>query len=407
MTTIEIDPKARGCVPRAFAVSGEITRSGYSARVPGDTMESLINPAEGGRHVLRVLALVLLLSAAALTATSRSQPIRPVPQPTIDQLIADLGHPTYAVREKAQRELWQRGDVAIPALEKATHDENPEVVRRARELLDKFSWGLRPDSPPEVIRLLRRFQAGDPDPRKNDETRKAAVLELLKHGTPGVSVARALLGKDFPPEVKQQLVEQITALLRREVPRRLFDGKVDEAAELVALHAAGTGPEGAADYAVFQLLRDKLPAAIAAAETTLKVGKQSANQKLLLAHLYRAKGDWSRARAVAADLPTHEDAPGPIEFLREDEGDWGTLADSLSFSGMNHPDAVRLTMLRLAGREKEFDEAVRRLAKEANEFRPPRRYSTPRWRSSPIIEPTRRRGSFSIAGRIAGSSRRS
>jgi tetratricopeptide (TPR) repeat protein len=335
-------------------------------------MESLKDPAEGDRPVPRVVALVLLVCALAGFAPAdgqRDEP--PPPRPAIESLIADLGHPAYAVREKAQRELWQRGDAAVSSLEKALQDENPEVVRRSRELLDKFSWGIRPDSPPEVLRLLRQFQAGDSDPRKSVETRRHTVLELIQLGAPGLSVARALLGKDFPPELKEQLADRVTELVRRELPRRLFDGKIDEAAELVELHTAGTGPAGAADFTVFQILRETLPEAISSAEMALKAGKQAAHQKFLLAHLYRAKGDWAKARALAADLPAHEDAPAPLAFLREEEGDWGALADSLNYGGMNHPEAVRLTIQRLAGRDKDFNDTARRLIREAGDLSAP------------------------------------
>jgi len=334
-------------------------------------MESLQNPAPGGRPVSRVAVPLVLLCALTGFAPADGQKDAAPPRLTIEALVADLGHPAYAVRENAQRELWRRGDAAVPALEMALKDENPEVVRRARELLDKFSWGIRPDSPPEVLRLLRKFQAGDADPRKNDEARRSAVLELLRHGAPGVSVARALLGKDFPPEVNRKLVEEVTALIRREAPRRLFDEKPVDAAELVGLHRAGSGPAGASDYAVFQILRGTLPEATASTETSLKSGKQSAQQKLLLTHLYRAMGDWPKARAMAVDLPAQEDGPGPIEFLREEEGDWAGLADTTNYGGMNHPEAVRLSMLRLAGRDNDFNEAARKLAREAGELNAP------------------------------------
>src|SRR5205807_4592908 len=122
-------------------------------------------------------------------------------------------------------------------------------------------------------------------------------------GPAGVSVARALLTKQLPDEARAQLVTHVTALIRREVPHRLFEGKAEAAAELMALHAAGTGPEGAADYAVFQVLRNNLPAAISDAEAGLRAGRRTVNHKLLLAHLYRASGDWDKARAAATDLP--------------------------------------------------------------------------------------------------------
>lgn len=310
---------------------------------------------------LQVPAFILTLLSLPVAGQQKIEP------PPIAELVANLGHPVFDVREKAQRELWKRGDAAIPVLEKALQNDDPEVARRARELLDKFSWGLRPDTPPEVLKLLRQFQAGDKDPKKSTQVRKAAIQELLHLGPPGISVARALLGKNLPPEARDQLINQVAALVRREVPLRLFEGKVDEAAELVALHATGTRPEGAADYAVFQVLRGHLPVAIAAAEEALKTGKQMANTRLILAHLYRANGDWIKARAVAAELGPQPTGIDLVGLLREDEGDWGKLADTFPTGGANHPAALRLSLLRLAGRQKEFDAEVANLIADAKD----------------------------------------
>ena len=80
-------------------------------------MESHIHQAEGDRLVLRVLALVLLALLACLRQHAAS---REAGLPMIEELVAELGHPLYSVREKAQRELWKRGDAAKGALEKAT-----------------------------------------------------------------------------------------------------------------------------------------------------------------------------------------------------------------------------------------------------------------------------------------------
>jgi len=317
---------------------------------------------------LHVPAAVLGLLAMTLAAPDQQTANPPA---SIEDLVADLGHPVFAVREKAQRELWNRGDAAIPALENALQSGNPEIARRARELLDKFSWGLRPDTPPEVLKLLRQFQAGDKDPQKSTEIRKAAIQELLKLGAPGISVARALLGKNLPPEARAEVITHVATLVRREVPLRLFEGKTDEASELIALHAIGTATEGAADYAVFQVLRGNLPAAIASAEAALKAGKHTANTKLILAHLYRANGDWKKAGEVAADLPPAGDDFNLLNSLREEEGDWATLADTFPTGRANHPTALRLTLLRLAGRQKVFDDELAEVVKNAPESASP------------------------------------
>lgn len=314
-------------------------------------------------------AAPLLLALGLAAAPTPGADTKPA-APTVEQLVADLGHPLYAAREKAQRELWNRGDAAVPELERALRDENPEVVRRARELLDKFAWGVRPDTPPAVLKFLKQFQAGDPDPQKSADVRRAAILELLRHGPAGLSVARAMLGKNLPDEARVQVVAQVTALLRREVPLRLFDGKPGEAADLIALHTAGTGPEGAADYAAFQFLANTVPAAASAAEAAVRENRRAATNRLILAHLYRASGDWAKARAAAAEVPRGEDDPNLIEHLREEAGDWAKLADT-GYAATNHPDAARLSLLRLAGRQKEFDELAKELARSGAEASAP------------------------------------
>ena len=320
-------------------------------------------------RLLHVPALVFGVLALAAFAPLPAQDKKPpqTPAPTIEELVANLGNSEYPIREQAQRQLWKRGDAAIPALEKALQDENPEVVRRARELLDKFSWGVRPDTPPAVLKLLRQFQAGDQDARKAAAIRKAAIQELTKHGPPGLAVVRASGGQEPPATSSPLVIAQATAMVRHDVPLLLFEGKQDKAAELITLHLAGTGPEGAADYAVFQVLRGNLPAAIASAEATLKAGRQTANTRLILAHLYRANGDWAKARAAAADLPPSPDDFSMVELLREEEGDWGKLADTYPTGGANHPEALRLSFLRLAGRQKEFADEVAAVIRNAKD----------------------------------------
>jgi tetratricopeptide (TPR) repeat protein len=310
--------------------------------------------------------LVALLFALPLPA---NPPKEPAPKPpSVDELVADLGHPVFGVREKAQRELWLRGEEAIPALEKAAKGDDPEAAQRARELLDKFAWGILPDTPPAVLKLIRQYQAGDPKPDRAEEVRKEAIAGLLKHGRTGVSVVRAILKKDLPLEARARLTTAMTALVRREVPVLLVAGKTEEADELVSLHASGTTREGDADFAVYHALRATLPAAIARAEALVKSGRRPTDAKFLLTHLHRAAGQWAKAREVAADLPPREEEASFKEILLEDEGNWSALADLSPGREFNHPDAVRLTLLRLAGRKEKFDAAAKQVRADADEY---------------------------------------
>jgi tetratricopeptide (TPR) repeat protein len=276
-------------------------------------------------------------------------------EPSIDELIAGLAHPAFAVRERAQRELWKRGAAAVPALEKAARDEDPEVAKRARDLLDKFGWGILPDTPGEVVSLIRKFQGATP------EDRKAALTQLLRKGPPGVAAVRAILLRDLPPETRKALVEHLTAQLRREVPLLLYDKKLDDAAALLALHTLDGTAEGVADYAAFQALRGTLPAAIAEAEAAVKAGRHPTAAKLVLAHLYRAHGDWAKARDAVAEFPRQPNGSSLVEMLLEEEGNWAGLADAGVPLPANLPDALDLTLQRLAGRKPAFDESLKRV----------------------------------------------
>jgi tetratricopeptide (TPR) repeat protein len=314
--------------------------------------------------------LVVLL--AVPPAVSADPPAAKEKPPTVEELVADLGSPVFATREKAQRELWKRGEEAIPALEKVVKGEDPEAAGRAKELLDKFAWGILPDTPPAVLKLIRQYQAGDPNPERAEEVRKGAIGSLLKYGRTGVSAVRAILRKDIPVETRERLTASVTALVRREVPLLLVAGKTADADELVSLHAIGTTTDGAADYAAYHTVRGDLPAAIAHVEALVKAGRKTETVKLVLVYLYRAAGLWAKARDLTDDIP--DDPESSVNFkevLLEEEGNWSALADITPNRDFNHPDAVRLTLMRLAGRKEKFDEAARKVRADADELSEP------------------------------------
>jgi tetratricopeptide (TPR) repeat protein len=306
--------------------------------------------------VARVLAVGVFVSLAAARP-----PAKGPADPPVEQLVAELGDDDFATREAAQRELWKRGAAAIPALEKAANDPDPEVARRARDLLDKFSWGILPDTPPDVLKLIARFQGGSAGERQ------AVLVELLGKGKPGRAVVRAVLAKDIPAETRRPVLAHLDALLRREVPVMMFDGRADDAADLISLHAAGTTPEGAADYAAFRVLQNTLPAATADAEAAAKTARNPAAARMVLAHLYRADRQWAKARAAAADYPAaaEEGVGTAVERLHEEEGNWAALRDA-KHPRANMPEALHLSLLRLAGDEKEFEAAAGRVKADAD-----------------------------------------
>lgn len=311
----------------------------------------------------------VLLPLASYLLTSDPRPATDLAEP--QRLVADLGHPEYTVREKAQRHLWELGPAVVPILEQALTEGDPEVVRRARELLAKFAAGLRPDTPPEVVDLLRQFYAVPRHAPDTAERLNHAVLGLLRHGPHGRAVVRALLAKNLDPDTRAAVVRQVTAYVRQEVPRLLVAGESDRAAELIDLHAAGTGPEGAADYTAFFALRGELPAALARVAAGARNGPRSAETKLLLAYLHRAAGNRPQARIAAADLPALPNGPSLAELLDEEDESWVALADRGPKRPVNHPDALGLLLLSLAGRQAAVEAEQARLTQALTEAASP------------------------------------
>lgn len=317
---------------------------------------------------MRFLPVALLVALLAVPAPVRAaDPPAAKPGPTADELAADLGSASFAAREKAQRALWQLGKDAVPALEKVARGDDPEASRRAQAVLDRFGWGDLPDTPPDVLKLIRKFQAGDSNFARSEAVRREAIGDLMKLGPPGIAAVRAILTRNLPPESRTRLINSVTAQIRREVPLLLVAGKAADADELMSLHAAGTTAEGAADYAAYHVLRGDLPTAIAQAELALKAGGRGEPAKLVLVYLYRAAGLWARARETGEDVSVPPETPTYNEILLEDEGNWGALADLNHGRELNHPDAVRLLLTRLAGRTEKFDDAVKKVLADAAE----------------------------------------
>src|SRR5262249_57065365 len=88
------------------------------------------------------------------------RPAAEVAPERLARLVADLGSETFAVRQKAARELEELGDLAEPALRRLA-ETGPalEARRRAGQLLEKLRFtaspqGLRQVPPPPALRAL-------------------------------------------------------------------------------------------------------------------------------------------------------------------------------------------------------------------------------------------------------------
>lgn len=115
-----------------------------------------------------VAVAALLGGAAASPARAGDEEKRPAA--SVDDLIRDLASDDFKTREAATEALGDRGEEALPALEKAAQDKDPEVRWRAEKALKaahaRAAAGPRrvPETPP-AGRGARAPERRTPEPR--------------------------------------------------------------------------------------------------------------------------------------------------------------------------------------------------------------------------------------------------
>src|SRR4051794_32863695 len=109
---------------------------GYDARVNGDGPA----PPPGATSKEANVSSFRCLPLAALLALVLPLVARAESPPTGEQIakwVEQLGDASFDVRQKATEALWHAGQPAEAALRKAADGTDPEVKRRARDVLDK------------------------------------------------------------------------------------------------------------------------------------------------------------------------------------------------------------------------------------------------------------------------------
>src|SRR5713101_7859337 len=108
------------------------------------------------RFAVFAVASTFLVGAAPTAA--------PNPPPTPEQInrwVQQLGDKDFDQRQEASKRLWEAGETAEKALTAATKSDDAEVRRRATEILDKFKWGIFPETPKGVVDLIKRYQSAE------------------------------------------------------------------------------------------------------------------------------------------------------------------------------------------------------------------------------------------------------
>ena len=131
-----------------------------------------------------------ICSSPASPRPHRRPPRKPSPSGKIQQAIEELGSERFTVRERASKFLWEAGAAAEDALRAAAKSKDEETSNRAKTILEKFDWGLYPDTPAEVVKLIEKFRGGDAS------TRQEAVGELMRMKPTRFATLRKLIAQE-------------------------------------------------------------------------------------------------------------------------------------------------------------------------------------------------------------------
>jgi hypothetical protein len=311
-----------------------------------------------GARTLLLFALVLLVPLGSAAV--------PVPKPTpkqIERWIEQLGDNRFAVRENASKKLWEAGSSAEAALEKALHSDDVEVVRRAREILGKFKWGIYPDTPADIVALIQTYQSSE------GNTRGETLQKLLEAGPAGLQAVHKIARAETDPNQRKILGDLVSSRLPAAFPHVLEGQQLDKFEALLEL-AHENGFIDHRQYTAYWLLRGKLDERIAHFNSLLKRTPRAKQNLAILVYLYRAKGDMAEARK-AAERAGHDDL---LEAILYEMADWKTLAEreSVASATSNIENlAFRVAFTRLAGESEASNAALAEMRKEAG--KPPER----------------------------------
>ncbi len=300
---------------------------------------------------LSVLACVLLTALSAAAA--------PVPKPTprqIAQWIEQLGDNRFTVRENASKKLWEAGSAAEAALEKALQSDDSEVVRRARDILDKFNWGIYPDTPADIVALIRTYQSAE------GNTRVETVQKLMESGPAGLQAVLKIAQAEKDPNQRKALGDVISSKLPAAFQQILENKNYEKYEALLELGHEG-GLIEHRHYAAYWLLRGKLDERIAHFESLLKTAPKAKRNVAILVYLYRAKGDMPAARR-AAEQAGHADL---LEAILYEMADWKALAARKNVTGATSTIeklAFRTAFTRLAGKGEESNNTLAEMRRE-------------------------------------------
>ena len=317
---------------------------------------------------LRSLAVSLIFSLFFLGSaccgddekrTTEPNVVSAVDEHRIEQLIQQLGNPSFAIRQSAMHKIWRIGNEAKPLLHRFENDEDQELAARAKRLLEYLELGISPGMQPELADSIIAFHKGN-------ENQRFEILDQLR------TTGRFRLTLDLIHSITDR--EQKYYLCQRVYPsgESLTQAVIGTTANAEAWMLADQlmnhpvlWEYHADDCALYFYLRnqsdqhiDKLAAVCLGADTA---SDELRNQ--LIAHC-RMIGNYPLARQVAQQLTEFQEQT--LEQLLLEEFNWSLLAEL--YSSEPAPDLVSGLNTALSaywsGDRERYEAAISRIRKQ-------------------------------------------
>ncbi len=256
---------------------------------------------EASIHQRILLDAKVKIDDASLLEVFRKRTLNETDRLHIKENIRLLGARTYAVREKAQRDLLRVGKMALVPLKEATQSPDLEVARRAERILQEMEQGgdaavlisaaylIGVRQPKEGVATLLTYLPSSTDSSVVDGIQSALVRLAIKEGKVEPAILKALDDKEAVRRVAAAYVVSKGDTRQRQALRPYLNDKDLE----VRFHAATAlvrNGEPQAVEALFTLLREA-PVSLAAQAEDL---------------LYRVAGSQAPSLALGTDASARE-----------------------------------------------------------------------------------------------------
>ena len=312
------------------------------------------------------LALQPLVSQTENQGEQQEQDV----QAQIDALIRQLGSSDFNKRQIAIEELWQFGMQAKEALGRASKNGDPEVARRAGELLTVLSMGIDSNTNPELAKLILRFN-------DSEKAVRVAILKgLLREEK--LELVFELLGQ-VKSDSERKSLYTMAIPLKSTISTFGRAGKWDEI-EFILDHPMTL--EFATTYVIqYQMSKNELGPFIEKMKADFKAdeddGKKQ-NDKALhrLISILMMEGEFEEAKLYIAKIKKDSFRNKLMKQVLIEKGEWETISQKLAKEDddlndgrglIKVTDIQRSLIAKYIGDEKAYEESVTTVRKKLEE----------------------------------------